>query len=82
MTEINNMESCAYTKCKYLLPCGWCDRKNELCQMNNPITIDTSITNVSTNNPNHEHNWVCTGISTTGSHYMCSICGMTKTVLI
>ena len=71
-----------FTKCKYLLPCGWCDRKNELCQMNNSITIDTSITNVSTNNPNHEHNWVCTGISTTGSHYMCSICGITKTVLI
>ena len=37
---------------------------------------------LSIDNPNHEHNWVCTGISTTGSHYMCSICGITKTVLI
>ena len=39
--------------CKYRLPCGWCDRKNELCQLfrqditvGSPLNITNPVINV------------------------------------
>lgn len=66
-------------KCKYLLPCGRCDKFNKDCDQNikfetDPITIEQD----QTNQINHEHKWVWTSVSTLGTHYRCAICGLTK----
>lgn len=72
--------------CKYRLPCGWCDRKNEICQFEaqaEAITIDipeevaTAEYELS-NKLCIEHKWECSGADTAGWSYTCRKCGATK----
>ena len=74
--------------CKYRLPCGWCDRKNELCQFEFdaknvtiidklPETILTSEYEL-TNKICTNHQWECSGADTQGWSYRCRKCGATK----
>ena len=77
--------------CKYRLPCGWCDRKNEMCQFESdtknvtiidklPETILTSEYdfNKCSNKSCVEHEWICTGSDTDGWRYTCKNCQSTK----
>ena len=57
--------------CKYKLPCGWCDRKNEMCI----YELQTQDINEL---PICEHAWYCSGSDTMGWMYTCSKCGKTK----
>lgn len=51
-------------KCKYRLPCGWCDRKNEKCEIG-----------VSGKKEICDHVWECCGATTGGFSYICKKCG-------
>lgn len=62
--------------CKYLLPCGHCDKFDRTCSQYGDIQVEIDPT--LTNQICHEHKWVCTGMSTIGSHYRCIICGIEK----
>lgn len=64
--------------CKYLLPCGHCDKFDRTCNQYMEIQITESTGSTVTNQIDHEHEWVCTGISTIGSSYRCIICGINK----
>ena len=65
-------------KCKYLLPCGHCDKFDRTCSQYDKIQIEIETESTQTNQINHEHKWVWTGASTLGMHYRCAICGLTK----
>ena len=70
-------------KCKYRLPCGWCDRKNERCEITygysvNPVTIsklDSPLDKLES----CAHQWECVGMNSVGTQYRCKLCGQTKT---
>lgn len=69
--------------CKYKLPCGWCDLKNERCEFKNSVS-DISAAKKTTDSytlpiSSHcEHIWECIGMSTSGLKYRCSVCGIVK----
>ena len=73
--------------CKYRLPCGWCDRKNEMCQFEAhteailvdklPETVLTSEYELS-NKRCIEHEWECSGADSGGWKYTCRKCRATK----
>ena len=62
-------------QCKYKLPCGWCDRKNEKCEM-----LKKSIAQIPefSNSTTHNHIWIIKYITTSGITYYCSKCGAIK----
>ena len=63
-------------KCKYHLPCGWCDKKDEPCE----LSIAGKIAALETIGAlGCDHEWECTGMSTGGSSYRCRKCYATKT---
>ena len=70
--------------CKYRLPCGWCDRKNEFCvyeqqstEIDNPATDSISDQLTILKCP---HNWEpMNSISTAGVSYRCTLCGAMRT---
>lgn len=65
--------------CKYKLPCGWCDRKNEMCMYElQTQNINESLDCKVTNKPVCEHVWYCSGANTLGWVYTCSKCGKTE----
>ena len=73
--------------CKYRLPCGWCDRKNEICQFEaqaETIIVDKLPEEVATteyvlsNKVCTEHEWVFTGADTHGWTYSCRKCHASK----
>ena len=65
--------------CKYLLPCGHCDKFDAPCSQYDSFKLSETTLTTLTNQINHEHKWVCNGMSTIGAHYVCTICGITKT---
>ena len=62
-------------ECKYRLPCNWCDRTNNYCDMVEPIT---------TNCEHDEHEWVFykSTENTGGSqiYYRCRKCGAIRMI--
>lgn len=62
-------------QCKYKLPCGWCDRKNEKCEM-----LQKSIAQIPefSKSATHNHIWIIKYITTSGITYYCSKCGAIK----
>ena len=40
----------AITHCKYRLPCGWCDRRNQLCTQDSGYTVLNTIPKIEYNN--------------------------------
>jgi len=66
-------------KCKYRLPCGWCDRTNKICSIYSPTdlqNINDVYSNIAINMC--EHQWICNGVSTHTMSYECKICGEQK----
>ena len=74
----NNMdEIITIEKCKYALPCGWCDRFNKICHLNNPIKINEET--------ECDHEWTLADVQYKRDHkndkviitrnYKCNICG-------
>lgn len=61
--------------CKYYLPCGWCDRKNEPC---NATKTQTDPQPSLQNKPCIEHEWYCSGVDTSGWTYTCAKCHQIK----
>lgn len=88
------MEMTIIKDCKYRLPCGWCDRKNELCQYEaqtvatvldklpeevlNTTPAQPSLDKHITNDPVCDHEWYCSGADTLGWSYTCRKCGKTE----
>lgn len=67
--------------CPYELPCGWCTKWDKKCDRKipeSPILKETLTNKICKSDEDHE--WVCCGISTKGSHYRCTKCGAYKTV--
>ena len=68
--------------CKYKLPCGWCDRKNETCE--NTYSYSSNTVTVSKLNTGMDklascdHQWECIGMNSIGTQYRCKLCGQTK----
>lgn len=81
----NNEKRITETKdCKYRLPCGWCDRKNELCVYEQQSTvIDISDIDSTSSQPTTikcPHNWEPMNmVNTAGTVYRCTLCGAIKT---
>ena len=71
MTNKNLIE---VENCKYRLPCGWCDRKNETCKFYTTPNFNESekLTEAC------DHYWECTGVDTKYWHYTCKWCGEHK----
>ena len=80
--------------CVYETPCGQCSKRDKKCDNKipeqgqitkcNPVddVMDESIKKVVTNKiceSKSDHEWECTGISTTGITYRCKKCHATKT---
>lgn len=70
--------------CKYRLPCGWCDRKNQLCtyeeQSTEKITVDIDSISTQPAPVACNHNWeLMSALTTAGIPYRCTICGAIKT---
>ena len=66
----------AIPECKYRLPCGWCDRINEVCTLYQ--AYKATINNVDGVNEKEigcDHHWVYNG-----SYYFCSKCGVIREV--
>ena len=72
-------------KCKYLLPCGYCDKKGAKCEVfndeMNSITINDLLNrqNQFCTNSTHQHEWVTIP---TNSNYVvqkCKVCGCMNT---
>ena len=73
-------------KCAYETPCGWCTKWDKKCDMKIPdppvINQYDYLTETSTNKickTDSDHQWVCYGIGTGGTTYICKICGKYKT---
>lgn len=72
-------------ECKYRLPCGWCDRKNEKCELLQKsipvktITKREHILEVNAYQRSCKHEWIMTNQTTLGNYYKCFKCGATKT---
>jgi len=72
-------------KCKYRLPCGWCDRKNEKCEMlhkpilEKDIQVREHILEATAYQRLCKHEWIMTNKTTLGNYYRCFKCGATKT---
>ena len=65
--------------CKYYLPCGWCDRKNEPCNASKTqAEPQPSLQPLLQNKPCIEHEWYCSGVDTAGWTYTCSKCHQIK----
>ena len=81
----NNAKLVTETKdCKYRLPCGWCDRKNEFCVYEQQSTeINISDIDSASSQPatiTCSHKWeLMTCLNTAGMMYRCTICGAIKT---
>lgn len=68
-------------QCTYKTPCGWCAKWDKKCDRKipeSPILKETLTNKICKSDEDHE--WVCCGISTKGSHYRCTKCGAYKTV--
>lgn len=63
------------TTCKYMLRCGWCDKRNIQCPQNDSVVFNT---NSEISNAPHECQWDCVGVNTLGAHFRCRICGKTE----
>ena len=61
----------AIPECKYRLPCGWCERLNDVCGICKEYMAE--IIEVPKGTVKCDHNWVYTG-----DGYYCSHCGKTK----
>lgn len=66
--------------CKYRLPCGWCDRKNETCKFYVTPGLDMTESNKPTEGC--DHFWECCGVDTKYWHYRCKYCGEHRKELI
>lgn len=72
----------AIPECKYRLPCGWCDRNNELCVIYQSYKVrydpdnDVVSKDESLNKDECDHHWVYTGSVDGSNCYQCSKCGM------
>ena len=72
--------------CVYETPCGWCSKWDKKCDKKAPERgqrikcnpIDDAFTN-KTCQSESDHEWECTGVSTTGTTYRCKKCYATKT---
>lgn len=74
-------------ECKYRLPCGHCDRTNELCKVSrerkiaeltkNSVTTD-DYKKLKEKQANCKHDWYESGLSSLGTHYTCLNCGLSK----
>lgn len=75
-------------ECKYRLPCGWCDRKNEKCELLQKSIVENSfkkelVVKSTANQHMCNHEWVLTNLAENTPffiHYYCYKCGATKTV--
>lgn len=73
--------------CVYETPCGWCSKWDKKCDKKTPEQeketkynfIYDNITNKICQSES-DHEWECTGMSTTGTTYMCRKCHARKTV--
>ena len=77
-------------KCKYRLPCGWCDRLNDKCvfeqvceaikpSKNQDSNYTKEILDTQSKRTICIHEWELDGYSTGGFHYRCRLCNCTKT---
>lgn len=72
-------------ECKYRLPCGWCDKRNEKCELlQKSISVTFSpkrehILAVNAYQHSCKHEWIMTNQTTPGNYYKCFKCGATKT---
>lgn len=64
-------------KCKYHLPCGWCDKKDKICELPTNGSIVAPLVDVNALGCDHE--WECTSLSTGMAYYICRKCHETKT---
>ena len=75
------------TNCVYETPCGWCSKWDKKCDKKIPENeqkvkcdfIDYVTVN-KTCQSEFDHEWECTGMSTTGTTYMCRKCHAQKTI--
>ena len=90
----NNAKLITETKdCKYRLPCGWCDRLNEICifergceaikpskNQDNDFIREVLNTQIETPAITCPHNWeLMNSVNTAGVVYRCALCGAIKT---
>lgn len=64
--------------CKYRLPCGWCDKKDKLCDL--PKTNEEKIATLEANHAlgcDHEWEWIASN-SLGETFYRCRKCHKTK----
>ena len=72
-------------KCKHRLPCGWCDRRNEKCEIEYGGHIAKEIPVSRLDTPIYDklesctHQWEYIGMDSVGIQYRCRLCGETKT---
>lgn len=64
--------------CKYRLPCGWCDRRNEFCLLYGSFEPNDS--SFEQNDNDCKHTWIYAGQDENGEKCVCSKCYTTKTV--
>lgn len=74
-----------FKECKYRLPCGWCDRKNEKCELLQESIPETKIShpvsNIGTSATfSHQcnHMWEYQYALMNSTKFKCSRCGAIK----
>lgn len=70
--------------CKYRLPCGWCDRRNEKCELLQESIVSNNqsdpVMNFIATLPAYcDHVWIQNGSSSNANYYVCTKCNTTKT---
>ena len=67
--------------CTYETPCGWCTKWDKKCDKKipePPVIHQYDYPTNKTCKTEEDHQWEWCGVSTTGSTYICKVCGKTK----